>query len=69
MAPVTLKARFDGEQIVLDEPLSIPRGARLLVTVIDSTSDEAEEAAVARLALARAYGPDEPEYSEADIIR
>lgn len=65
MATITLKAHFDGERIILDEPVVIPEGALLLVTVVDDSTD----LDAARIALSRAYGPDEPEYTDADVIR
>lgn len=65
MAAITLKAHFDGERIILDEPVVIPEGALLLVTVVDDSTD----LEAARIALARAYGLDEPEYTDADVIR
>ena len=63
MATVSLRAHFDGKQIQLDEPFPLQPNAKLLVTVLSDVDDEHED--WARLAiqnLARAYGPDEPEY-------
>ena len=71
MPAVTLKAHFNGKQIVLDEPFDLPPNSRLMVTVMPK-EDSAEDAQWHRLAadaLARAYGEDEPDYSAADIKR
>ena len=72
MPAVILKAHYDGEHIVLDEPFDLPPNSALMVTVLsadaDSRSQErAEWAALGAESLARAYGDNEPEYSEADI--
>jgi hypothetical protein len=66
---VTLKAHFNGKQIVLDEPFDLPPDSPLMVTVLtkaDST-DAAEWQGLAVAALARAYGDDEPDYSVGDL--
>ena len=71
MPAVTLRAHFDGEQIVLDEPFDLPPNSPLMVTVLpkeDSTED-AQWHGLAAAALARAYGEDEPDYSAADLKR
>jgi len=71
MPAVTLKAHFNGKQIVLDEPFDLPPDSSLMVTVIpkeDSTED-AQWHNLAASALARAYGEHEPDYSTADIKR
>lgn len=63
MATVNLRAHFDGEQILLDEPFQLQPNARLIVTVLHNVDEEHED--WGRLALenlARAYGLDEPEY-------
>jgi hypothetical protein len=69
METVTLRAHFDGERILLDEPFELEPKMELIVTVIPHASDEEREA-WARLSLAslaRAYGDDEPEYSRDQI--
>ena len=71
---VTLRAHYDGEHIVLDEPFDIPANAPLAVTVLAPDSSEhgrewerASWAALSARSLARAYGDDEPEYTVADL--
>lgn len=68
MKTVTLSAIFDGQHIRLDEPFPIPPRARILVTILPG--DEGDEAEFRRFwsqlgshGLARAYGPEEPEYT------
>lgn len=68
MHTVTLKAHYDGKQICLDEPFSLAPNTRLLVTVIPEESADAERMAwlaASQAGLARAYGDNEPDYSNA----
>lgn len=72
MRSVTLRAHYDGERIVLDEPFEIPVNAPLTVTVLGPTSSELDRdreswVALSAQSLARAYGEDEPEYTAADL--
>jgi hypothetical protein len=72
MPSVILKAHYDGEHIVLDEPFVLPPNAPLAVTVLSPATPEhdaerAEWAALSAQSLARAYGDDEPEYTLADL--
>jgi hypothetical protein len=71
MPAVTLKAHYDGERILLDEPFEIPPNSPLMVTVLPATESVVGEDWVltARKALSRAYGANEPEYSSADLRR
>lgn len=70
MSDINLKAHFDGVSIRLDEPFELPVNAQLIVTVLSTSSSDdglAEWSQYSADGLARAYGPDEPEYSEADL--
>ena len=69
METVTLRAHFDGKQILLDEPFELEPNTELIVTVVPSASDEDRDAwtRFALSSLARAYGDDEPEYSRDQI--
>jgi hypothetical protein len=70
MNAVTLKAHFDGKHICLDEPYPIKPDAHLMVTIVPDDMQEAEREAwrrASQAALARAYGDDEPDYSNAVI--
>ena len=72
MTLVTLRAHYDGEHIVLDEPFEIPANAPLAVTVLAADPSEREReraswAALSAQSFARAYGDDEPEYTVADL--
>ena len=69
MPAVTLKAHFNGKQIVLDEPFDLPLDSPLMVTVFpnEDSTEGAQWRSLAVGALARAYGENEPEYSAADV--
>ena len=71
MPTVTLKAHYDGETIRLDEPFELLPHTRLMVTVLPPAdeSDRGSWSSVSVTNLARAYGPDEPDYSENDVKR
>ena len=60
----TLRAHFDGNQILLDEPFELEPNTELLITVLPKASDEEREdwARLSLASLARAYSDDEPEY-------
>jgi hypothetical protein len=63
----TLRAHFDGQQIVLDEPFELEPDTELLVTVLPREQPDEEDERLAWLKLAQkrlqdAYGEDEPEY-------
>ena len=66
----TLRAHFDGSQILLDEPFELEPNVELIITVLPKSSDEEREdwARLSLESLARAYGDDEPEYS-LDLIK
>ena len=67
MTAAILKAHYDGEHIVLDEPFDLPANASLMVTVIAPDDERAAWAALSAQNLAGAYGDDEPEYTLADL--
>jgi hypothetical protein len=71
MPAVTLKAHYDGERIVLDEPFEIPPNSPLMVTVLSATETVVGEDWIlaARKALSAAYGTDEPNYGTEDLRR
>jgi hypothetical protein len=69
MSAITLKAHFDGKQICLDEPYPLEPDTKLMVTVVSESDEAFEEEREAwfelgRHSLARAYGTDEPDYSD-----
>jgi hypothetical protein len=69
MTPISIPAHFDGERIVLDEPVTLTPETKLLVTVLPAADEDREE--WVRLAMqhfADAFGDDEPEYSLNKII-
>jgi hypothetical protein len=58
MPTVALKAHFDGERIILDEPFNLPEHAPLMVTVLPSASEpelETEEAWLRAAAASEAF--------------
>ena len=67
MPTAVLKAHYDGERIVLDEPFQLSANASLLVTVIAPDEERSEWAVLGAQSLARAYGDDEPDYTTADL--
>ena len=72
MPTVSLQAHFDGERILLDEPFKLPTNSRLIVTVLpeeDSLDQWREDwYKISAQGLSHAYGDNEPEYTDADII-
>jgi hypothetical protein len=70
MESKTLRAHFDGSQILLDEPYELEPNVELIVTVLPKSSDEEREdwTRLALESLAQAYGDDEPDYS-LDLIK
>jgi len=67
MTPLRVLAHYDGKQILLDEPVELPIGRRLLVTMLDGTDEKADHYSLAAADLSAAYGASGPEYSEADL--
>lgn len=43
MPAITLKAHYDGQQILLDEPFDLPKNSSLMVTVPSSANDQETE--------------------------
>jgi len=68
MPTVTLKAHYDGKQIVLDEPFDLPVNAALTVTLLSPISggDNRQWHDLSAIGLAQAYSDDEPDYSLTD---
>ena len=68
MKGLTLTATFDGEHIQLEDDYPLLKNARLLVTVLPCDDEFARERAdwlaLSAQGLARAYGPDEPDYPD-----
>ena len=72
MSTVILKAHYDGQHIVLDEPFELLPNASLVVTVLpqnaaQSDDERSEWAALGAQSLANAYGDTEPEYTLDDL--
>jgi len=64
MPTITLKAHFDGQHILLDEPFDLPSNSSLLVTVLlpNITDENDQWANIAMRHLAEAYSDNEPDY-------
>jgi hypothetical protein len=62
MESKTLRAHFDGNQILLDEPYELEPNVELIITVLPREERE-DWKRLSLENLARAYGDDEPEYS------
>ena len=68
MPLVSIPAHFDGKQVQLDENVSLPVNARLIVTVLGDANEERRDfLMLSENALDSAYDDDEVEYSESDI--
>jgi hypothetical protein len=66
MTTITLRAHFDGEKILLREPLALPPNIDLLITL--HTLPDTEQSDWQQLAvegLSAAYAEDEPDYPAA----
>ena len=64
METITYKAHFDGKQILLDDPIELQPGAKLMITVLSSADiDHDEWSRHSMHLLSEAYGSDEPKYS------
>jgi hypothetical protein len=71
MSVITFKAHYDGKQVCLDEPIDLAPNTPMLVTIARPDAEDANRAewfALAKAAFARAYGEDEPDYSNAVIL-
>lgn len=69
MPMVSIPAHYDGEQVRLDEEVTLPPNTRLIVTVLkDADAERDEFLRLASSGLARAYDEDDVEYSEADLF-
>lgn len=78
MNPITLRAHFDGEKIVLDDPIKLEADTQLIVTVLPTSKNNGELIEIdeeradwiklSLMNLENAYGDDEPEYSM-DMIK
>lgn len=65
MASMRIAAHFDGNQIILDEPIALEPDTKLIVTVLPKyeTDEQVAWATLSVQGLANAYGDDEVEYT------
>ena len=69
MENISIPAHFDGERILLDEPIDLEPNTKLIVTVLAKNDAEHESwLHLSNQGLENAYGTDEDEYS-LDLIR
>ncbi|MFN2455044.1 MAG: hypothetical protein ABR577_12570 [Pyrinomonadaceae bacterium] len=69
MENISIPAHFDGERILLDEPIELEPNARLIVTVLPKNDAERQSwSSLSNQTLNEAYGDTEEEYS-LDSIR
>ena len=59
----TIAAHFDGEHILLDEPVELEPNTKLLVTVLPQDADREAWLEMSKKGLAAAYADDEEDYS------
>ncbi len=69
MPSVTLRAHFNGTQVILDEPFTLEPNVKLLVTVlpVESNGERDNWLRLSAERLEAAYSDDEPEYSLAHL--
>jgi hypothetical protein len=61
--PVSVRAHFDGERILLDEPIKLERNARLVVTVLPAVDLERDSwARLSSAQLNAAYNGEDDNY-------
>ena len=70
MATLTIRAHFNGTNVVFDEAADLEPNTKLLVTVVDAEteSERTEWANFSANGLNEGYGDDEPEYTIANLI-
>ena len=62
MDPVSIPAHFDGERILLDEPVELERDARLIVTVLPKDDERDSWLRLSATRLKDAYDGERDEY-------
>ena len=61
--PISIPAHFDGERILLDEPVELERNARLIITILpDDDTDREEWLRLSATRLNAAYNGDDDSY-------
>ena len=65
--PIALRAHFDGQQILLDEPFPMEPNTKLVITVLPKDDEREDWTRLALASLERAYGEDEPDYSPGSL--
>jgi hypothetical protein len=66
---ISVPAHFDGERILLDEPLELEPDTKLIVTILPNHDSERESwLRLSAERLEKAFGDDEPDYP-LDLIK
>lgn len=60
-----LKATYDGEKVILDEEITLPKYSKLIVIVPEN--DDFDWYSLSSRHLNRAYGEKEPKYSISEV--
>jgi hypothetical protein len=60
-----LKATFDGEKILLEEEIKLPKNSKLIVILVED--DDTDWHTLSSQSLRRAYGEQEPEYTLSEV--
>lgn len=69
MPSITLRAHFNGEQVVLDEPFELEPNVKLLITVLplEENNERDDWITLSAKRLETACGDDEPEYTISNV--
>lgn len=68
MHTLSLRAHFDGERILFDEPFEMEPNTQLLITILREKDDERLSwLRVSAKRLEAAYGDDEPDYTLSSV--
>ena len=70
MPSMTLKAHFNGDRVILDEPAELKPDTKLLVTILPDSEGErsSEWFRLAEGSFDTAFGDNEPEYGVEDLV-
>ena len=71
MPSMTLKAHFNGDRVIFDEPAQLKPDTKLLVTILpDSPGERSSEwFQMAESSFDSAFGDDEPSYGAENLVK